>query len=73
MSYTLDTSAILAFFLDEPGSDEVAEILQQAEKGQDSVFVSFMTFMEILYRTWKLSGEQPGQKGLSGFTWPSGP
>jgi len=62
MSCTLDTSAILAYFLDEPGADEVKEILRSAEKGEEKVFVSFMTFMELLYRIWKLSGEQEGKK-----------
>ncbi len=48
MSYTLDTSAVLAYFLDEPGADEVKEILKSAENGDGEVFVSFMTFMEVL-------------------------
>ena len=36
MSYTLDTSAVLAYFLDEPGVDEVKEILnkQKTKKGE---------------------------------------
>ena len=62
MSYTLDTSAVLTYFLDEQGAGEVEEILQQAEKGQEKVFVSFMTFMELLYRVWKLSGEHQAKK-----------
>ena len=62
MSYTLDTSAVLAYFLDEPGSDEVKEILKHAEKGEGKVFVSFMTFMELLYRIWKLYGEHEAKK-----------
>jgi len=62
MSYTLDTSAVLAFFLDEPGSSEVEEILQQAEDGKEQVFTSFMTFMELLYRIWKVSGEKQAKK-----------
>lgn len=62
MSYTLDTSAVLTYFLDEPGADEVKEILQQAERGDEEVFVSFMTFMELLYRVWKFSGEHQAKK-----------
>jgi len=62
MSYTLDTSAVLAYFLDEPGADEVQEILKHAEKGEEEVFVSFMTFMELLYRIWKLYGEHEAKK-----------
>ena len=62
MSYTLDTSAVLAYFLDEPGADEVKEILKHAEKGEGKAFVSFMTFMELLYRIWKLYGEHEAKK-----------
>ncbi len=62
MSYTLDTSAILAYFLNEPGADEVRRILKVGEKGREEVFASFMTFMEFLYRTWKLKGETQAKK-----------
>jgi len=62
MSYTLDTSAVLAYFLDESGADEVKEILKQLENGEGEVFVSFMTFMEVLYRIWKLYGEHKAKK-----------
>jgi len=62
MSYTLDTSAVLAYFLDEPGADEVKEILKSAENGDGEVFVSFMTFMELLYRIWKFNGEDQAKK-----------
>lgn len=62
MNYTLDTSAVLSYFLDEPGADEVKEILLLAKKGEREVFVSFMTFMELLYRIWKLFGEHQAKK-----------
>jgi predicted nucleic acid-binding protein len=60
MSYTLDTSAVLAYFLDKAGADEVQEILKHAEKGEE-VFVSFM---ELLYRIWKLNGEHEAKKSI---------
>ncbi|MEW6665131.1 MAG: PIN domain-containing protein [Thermodesulfobacteriota bacterium] len=62
MNYTLDTSALLAYLLDEPGSDDVADILLQADKGKAEVFVSFMTSMELLYRVWRLSGERQAKR-----------
>lgn len=62
MSYTLDTSAVLAYFLDEPGVNEVKKILKQAENKKAEVYVSFMTFMELLYRIWKLNGEHQAKK-----------
>jgi predicted nucleic acid-binding protein len=62
MNYTLDTSAVLAYFLDEPGVNEVKEILKQAENKKGRACVSFMTFMELLYRIWKLNGEHHAKK-----------
>jgi len=62
MSYTLDTSAVLAYFLDEPGVNEVKKILKQAENKKAEVYISFMTFMELLYRIWKLNGEHQSKK-----------
>lgn len=61
-SYTLDTSAIMAYFLGEDGKNDVSHILSLAQKHETDVYVSFMTFMEILYRVWKLSDEDTGRK-----------
>jgi len=61
-SYTLDTSAIMVYFLGEKGKDEVSRILSRARKGETTVYVSFMSYMETLYRTWKLSNEDTGRK-----------
>jgi len=61
-SYTLDTSAIMAYFLGEKGKDEVSRILSLAQKHEVTVYVSFMSYMETLYRTWKLSDEDTGRK-----------
>ncbi|MBI2266828.1 MAG: type II toxin-antitoxin system VapC family toxin [Armatimonadetes bacterium] len=47
--YVLDTSALLAYYQDEPGSKPVVEILRQAEAGKVVVYVSFMTIYEIAY------------------------
>lgn len=60
--YTLDTSAIMAYFLGEEGKEEVSHILSRAQKKEIIVYVSFMSYMEIFYRTWKLSGEEIGRK-----------
>ena len=62
MSYTLDTSAVLAYFLGEPGVNDVKEILKQAETRKGQAYVSFMTFMELLYRIWKLNGEHQAKR-----------
>jgi ribonuclease VapC len=59
--YTLDTSAIIAYFTDEPGSDTVEGILQQADRRTARACVSFMTYMEVLYQLWRAGGERQGK------------
>jgi ribonuclease VapC len=59
--YTFDTSAILAFFTNEPGADQVERILLLAEKRKAEVNVSFMTYMELTYQLWRRGGEKAGK------------
>ena len=55
--YLLDTSALLTLRDDEPGADEVARLLREAQEGKAVCFGCFMTQMELLYRVWKTEGE----------------
>jgi len=59
--YLLDTSALLILRDDESGSDQVAEMLYQAQQGKAQCFGCFMSLMEVLYRVWKDESEQEGQ------------
>ena len=59
--YTLDTSALIAYFADEPGADRIEEILRLAGSNRVEVFASFMTYMETLYRLWRDRGEKEGK------------
>lgn len=59
--YTLDTSAVIAYFADEPGATEVERLLTLARTRRVGLFVSFMTFMEVLYRVWRHHGEREGK------------
>ena len=60
-AYLLDTSALLTLRDDEPGSDRVAELLQQAQRGEARCLGCFITLMEILYRIWRDEGEAAGR------------
>ncbi|MBU2811543.1 type II toxin-antitoxin system VapC family toxin [Acidithiobacillus thiooxidans] len=55
--WILDTSALLTLRDDEPGADRVAELLEQAWRGDGTCCACFMTAMELLYRVWKDEGE----------------
>ncbi len=59
--YTLDTSAIIAYFTNEAGADTVEGLLVLAERRRIEVCASFMTYMELLYRVWKRLGEKEGK------------
>lgn len=47
--YVLDTSALLAYYQDEDGADQVARILEAADCGEATVYLSFLTGFEIAY------------------------
>jgi predicted nucleic acid-binding protein len=45
MGYVLDTSALMRLLLDEPGADEVEQIVE----GDEPVALPFMALMEVQY------------------------
>jgi len=49
--YVFDTSAWLTLIEDEPGAEEVQNLLERITAGNAEVLVSFMTFMEVFYIT----------------------
>lgn len=59
--YLLDTSALLALRDDEPGADQVATLLYEAQTGKHECLGCFMTLMEIFYRVWKDEDAQSGR------------
>ena len=60
--YVLDTFAILAYFLAEPGGEKVKEILRRAENGEVSLAMSMINMGEMFYI---LSREQGPSKAQS--------
>lgn len=59
--YVFDTSAILTLRDNEPGAEQVADLLYRAERGQVKVLISFISLMEVLYRVWKDEGVVEGR------------
>ena len=60
-AYLLDTSALLTLRDDEPGADEVAGFLTEAQQGTAVCLGCFITLMEVLYRVWKDEDETTGR------------
>lgn len=63
--YVLDTSALLTYFENEGGADQVEHLLEQAQEHQVFLLVSFVTFTEIFYITLREQGEAIAQERLS--------
>lgn len=59
--YLLDTSALLTLRDNEAGSEQVAEILYEAQQAKARCFGCFMSLMEVFYRVWKDESEQDGR------------
>lgn len=57
-SYLLDTSAILAFYQDEPGASTIEDLFEKREKGLLRIYVSFISLFEILYLTISREGSE---------------
>jgi predicted nucleic acid-binding protein len=55
-SFVLDTSAMLAFWNDERGADQVERMLKTAGSGS-KIYISFMTLMEGKYQLWRRVGK----------------
>lgn len=60
--YVLDTSALLTLIEDEAGVDQVQELLEKAKRGEVTLLVSFMSFMEVYYISLQERGQAEAQE-----------
>jgi predicted nucleic acid-binding protein len=60
-SFVLDTSAMLAFWNDERGADQVERMLKAAGPGS-KIYISFMTLMEGKYQLWRRVGKDTAEE-----------
>jgi len=67
-AYVLDTSAWLTLIEDENGADVVQQILEKSREGGITVFVSFITFMEVYYITLQEHGTDEAQERVKLMT-----
>lgn len=63
-TYALDSSALLAYFREEPGARQVRELLESARRGRCRLLVPFMVFMEVCYRIWQVKGEEAARQAF---------
>ena len=66
-SYVLDSFAMIAYFEDEPGADEVSEILDLLINQSAKAFMSVINWGEIYYCTVRVQGAEAGENVLAQF------
>jgi predicted nucleic acid-binding protein len=57
-STVLDASALLALFFDEPGAEEIENLLQQAAEEDKPLLIAAVNWAEVLYRIERRNGAQ---------------
>lgn len=57
-SYILDTSALLAFYEDEPGCEMVESVFEARERGEAEIGISFMSIFEVMYLAMACRGDE---------------
>jgi len=65
--YVMDSFAMIAFFEDEPGADEVAEILDALMDRKAKAFMSVVNWGEIYYNTMREQGIEEAENVLTQF------
>jgi ribonuclease VapC len=57
-TYVLDSSALMAFFEDRPGADQVEELLAKAAEAKRPLAMSVVNWGEVYYSVWRARGEK---------------
>jgi len=61
----LDSSALLAMLYAEPGMEIVARLLEDSEKGRATVFLSTVTFADLMASLGRTRGEELAREELT--------
>jgi len=56
--FVLDTSALLAYIENEPGSNEIEGLFNRALDSEAILFVSSVSYIEVFYISWREQGEE---------------
>ena len=65
--YVLDSYAMIAFFEDEPGAEQVANVLQQLIRKKARGFMSIINWGEIYYNTMREQGVETAEMVIRQF------
>jgi predicted nucleic acid-binding protein len=57
-NYVLDACAVMAFIHDEPGADNIENILNMANTNEANVFIHKINLLEVYYDVFRYKGKQ---------------
>ena len=67
----LDTSAIIAWFEDEAGADEVEDLVRKAQRDEVTIYVAFVSLMEADYIMERKVGREQAETSIANVeNWP---
>ncbi len=61
-TYVLDASALMTFFEDRPGSEQVEELLAKAAKAKRPLLMSVVNWGEVYYSVWRARGQAAAEQ-----------
>jgi ribonuclease VapC len=61
----LDSSAVMTFFEDRPGSASVEELIARAVEGKTELLMSVVNWGEVYYSVWRAKGPGVARKVLA--------
>jgi predicted nucleic acid-binding protein len=62
VSYVLDTSAILSYFLRDTDSEKVVNLLNKSMNNEVQIFIPFPVIMELYYIVFRISGRNAAEE-----------
>ncbi|BCV24839.1 type II toxin-antitoxin system VapC family toxin [Gelria sp. Kuro-4] len=63
--YVLDSYALLVYFQDEPGADEVESLFRKASQGEAVLFLSAVNYGEVAYSVKRKAGGRAMRSSLA--------
>jgi|GEM_PF-1710738 len=63
-TYVLDASALITFFEDRPGADQVEELLAKAAEAKHPLAMSVVNWGEVYYSVWRARGKSGAGEAL---------
>ena len=64
-NYILDTSALLTYIEEEEGTNDVENLLVEAEKGNIDIYVTFISLTEVFYITIQEKDEEEAHQRIN--------